>query len=106
MKGITYTKDDITRRTAQDLNIPVKHTKFVIEGLFSTMTKMITEPKSHIRIELRDFGVFELKPTKAKPRARNPKTNEEYFIPPRRKIHFKPGKGIRQIIQKKWLEKI
>lgn len=51
------------------------------------------------RIELRDFGVFEVKKTKAKPKARNPRTNETVFIPSRRKTHFKPGKRIKEVLQ-------
>jgi nucleoid DNA-binding protein len=48
--------------------------------------------------------VFEVKPTKAKPRARNPRTNEEVYVPPRRKIHFKAGKVIREVLQKEWVK--
>jgi integration host factor subunit beta len=53
-----------------------------------------------IRIELRDFGVFEVKKTRPKPQARNPRTNEVVYIPERRKTHFKPGKRIREVLQK------
>ena len=34
----------------------------------------------------------------------NPKTNEVVYVPPRRKIHFKPGKIIRQELQQEWIE--
>ena len=40
------------------------------------------------------------KPTKAKPKARNPRTNEEIYVPPRRKIHYKAGKSIKLILDK------
>jgi len=50
----------------------------------------------NIRIEVRNFGVFEVKPTKAKPRARNPRTNEEVYVPAHKKSHFKPGKLLKQ----------
>ena len=52
------------------------------------------------RIEIRNFGVFEVKPTKAKPRARNPRTNEEIYVPARRKTHFKPGKLLKEVLKK------
>ncbi|PSQ87987.1 MAG: hypothetical protein BRD30_07915 [Bacteroidetes bacterium QH_2_63_10] len=51
------------------------------------------------RIELRNFGVFEVKKTKAKPKARNPRTNETVFIPSRRKTHFKPSKRLKEALQ-------
>ena len=57
------------------------------------------EADPEVRIELRDFGVFEVKKTKAKPKARNPKTNETVFIPSRRKTHFKPSKRLKDVLQ-------
>ncbi|MBU0712997.1 HU family DNA-binding protein [bacterium] len=42
----------------------------------------------NLRIEIRGFGVFEVKPTRAKPKARNPRTNEIVYVPPRSKIPF------------------
>ena len=45
------------------------------------------------------MGVFEVKKTKAKPKARNPQTNETVFIPSRRKTHFRPGKRIKEVLQ-------
>ena len=69
------------------------------------MLDILIENRSRIRIELRNFGIFEVKPTRAKPKARNPKTNEEVYVPPRRKIHFKPGKIIRQELQQEWTKK-
>ncbi|MCH7955302.1 MAG: HU family DNA-binding protein, partial [Candidatus Marinimicrobia bacterium] len=50
-------------------------------------------------VELRNFGVFEVKPTKAKPKARNPRTNEIIHVPPRRKTHFRPGKLLKKSLR-------
>ena len=54
----------------------------------------------YTRIEIRNFGVFESKPTKAKPRARNPVTNEEIYVPAHKKTHFKPGRLIKEYLRK------
>ena len=94
--------EDIIRRTGNKLNLTHDEIKLILDTTLDTIAEMLTEDKSRIRIELRNFGVFEVKPTKAKPRARNPRTNEEVFVPPRRKIHFKPGKIIRQELQQEW----
>ena len=51
---------------------------------------------------MRNFGVFEVKPTKAKPKARNPRTNEEIFVPAHRKISFKAGKNLKDELKKEW----
>ena len=43
--------------------------------------------------------MFEVKRTRAKPKARNPRTNETVFIPSRRKTHFKASKRMREQLQ-------
>ena len=57
---------------------------------------MMSADYDNVRIEVRNFGVLEVKPTKAKPRARNPRTNEEVYVPAHKKSHFKPGKLLKQ----------
>ena len=104
MKPINYTRGDIIRRTGDKLNLTHDEMKLILDTILDTVAEMLTEDKSRIRIELRNFGVFEVKPTKAKHRARNPRTNEEVYVPPRRKIHFKPGKIIRQKLQQEWIK--
>ena len=102
MKSVNYTREDIIRRASDKLNLTHDEMKIILDTTLDTMAEMLTEEHSHLRIELRNFGIFEVKPTRAKPRARNPKTNEEVYVPPRRKIHFKPGKIIRQELQQEW----
>ena len=102
MKPINYTREDIIRRAGDKLNITHSEMKIILDTTLDIMTEILTKERSRIRIELRNFGIFEVKPTRAKPRARNPRTNEEVFVPPRRKIHFKPGKIIRQELQQEW----
>ena len=102
MKPINYTREDIIRRTGDKLNLTHDEMKIILDTTLDIMTEILTKEQSRIRIELRNFGIFEVKPTRAKPRARNPRTNEEVYVPPRRKIHFKPGKIIRQELQQEW----
>jgi|SaaInl4_150m_RNA_FD_contig_51_763348_length_767_multi_2_in_0_out_0_1 nucleoid DNA-binding protein len=52
------------------------------------------------RVEIRGFGTFEVKPTKGKPAARNPRTNEITPVPPHRLVRFRPGKIIREDMKK------
>ena len=104
MKVINYTREDIIRRAGDKLNLTHNEMKLILDTTLDTMAEMLIEKRSRIRIELRNFGIFEVKPTKAKPHARNPRTNEEVYVPPRRKIHFKPGKIIRQELHQEWNE--
>lgn len=48
------------------------------------------------RIELRRFGVFNVRPRKTGI-GRNPKTGEEVAIPPGKAVRFKPGKELQAL---------
>ena len=100
MKTLTYTRKDVVLRTAETLDMGDKEMKIILDMVLETMTDMFKEPQGNLRLEMRGFGVFEIKPTKAKPKARNPRTNEEIYVPPRKKVHYKPGKSIKKILNK------
>ena len=100
MDKITYTKQDIIRKVSNNLNIPKDEVKIILESILGVMSDIICEEKYLSRIEIRNFGVFEVKTTKAKPKARNPRTNEEIYVPPRKKVQYKPGKNIKKILSK------
>ncbi len=96
----TYTKKDISKRVAENLDKGVSPIHDVVSETFEVMLEMLSEDRNNVRIEVRNFGVLTVKPTKAKPRARNPRTNEEIYVPPHRKTHFKPGKVLKDILKK------
>jgi DNA-binding protein HU-beta len=48
------------------------------------------------RIELRRFGVFNVRPRKTGI-GRNPRTGEEVMIPPGKAVRFKPGKELQAL---------
>jgi integration host factor subunit beta len=100
MRTKTYTKKDVTKITADRLDRKVSDTEDVVDGVFTTLREMLSEKRPSLRIEIRNFGVFEVKQTKAKPKARNPRTNEVVYVPPRKKTHFKPGKLIKAALKK------
>ena len=98
-RPMTLTKKDVARRVAELMNEPIYKSEPWVGAVVSALGELMVEADPEVRIELRDFGVFEVKKTKAKPKARNPKTNETVFIPSRRKTHFKPSKRLKQILQ-------
>ena len=81
MKKITYNKDDLVKKLSQKLLFSNEDMKFMVDNFLETILDILKQPQDMIRIEIRNFGVLECKPTKAKPRARNPKTNQEIFVP-------------------------
>lgn len=95
----TLTKEDVARRVADKMDRPLYKTKPWVRAVLQAVGDLLIEADPERRIELRNFGVFEVKKTKAKPTARNPKTNETVFVPSRRKTHFKPGKRIREVLK-------
>ena len=99
IQSITYTKRDVTQRVADKLDVPVSQMKGPVDTVFEVLREIMSQDHPRLRVEIRNFGVFEVKPTKAKPRARNPRTNEEVYVPPRRKSHFKPGRLLRQVLR-------
>lgn len=97
---ITFTKRDVTERVAEKLDVPVSQMRVPVDTIFEVLREIMSEDHPRLRVEIRNFGVFEVKPTKAKPRARNPRTNEEVYVPPRRKSHFKPGRLLRNVLRR------
>lgn len=95
----TLTKKDVARRVSDLMDEPIYKSEPWVSAVIAAIGELMIEADPEIRIELRDFGVFEVKKTKAKPKARNPKTNETVFIPSRRKTHFKPSKRLKNILQ-------
>ncbi|MBU0528975.1 integration host factor subunit beta [bacterium] len=96
MNTRTYTKKDIVKRVANQTKSSYDQTAPYVNEIFDALRDMMSKSYDNIRIEVRNFGVFEIKPTKAKPRARNPRTNEEVYVPAHKKSHFKPGKILKQ----------
>ena len=96
---VTFTRKDVTRRVALKLDMPVSQMKAPVDAVFESLREIMSEDHRSLRIEIRNFGVFEVKPTKAKPHARNPRTNEVVYVPARRKSHFKPGRLLKEVLK-------
>lgn len=96
----TYTKRDIVRRVAAARKENMNTTAGWVEEVFTAIRDILMSADPELRIEIRDFGVLEVKPTKSKPKARNPKSGEIIFVPSRRKTHFKPSKLLKSFLSR------
>ena len=96
----TITKKDVAKRTAKLVGEKIYVTEKIVDGIFKALRQFMTEADPEIRIEIRDFGVFEVKKTKPKPKARNPKTGEIIYVPARRKTHFKAGRKLKEVLKR------
>ena len=91
----TVTKKDLARVVADTIGCKNNLTLQMVDSLFEAMRDTLIEGN---RIEIRGFGVLEVKNTKPKPAARNPRTGEVVYVPARRKTHFKPGKQLKEAL--------
>ena len=101
MEKKTYTKKDVAKLIRQRSGMRIYETEKYMDEIFSAVMELLMDESSdRVRIEIRNFGVFEVKNSKAKPQARNPKTNEVIYVPPRKKVHFKAGKILKEYLSK------
>lgn len=102
----TYTRKNIENKIDEKLTGKVLTQKLIVDSVFESIRELLMQADPVARIEIRDFGSFEIKKTKPKPKARNLKTGEFMFVEGRRKIHFKPGKILKNFLKEKIEEKI
>ena len=88
----TITKKQIVERIAARTKQTKVLTKETVQLFLDTVTDELAEGN---RIELRDFGVFEVK-DRARRIGRNPRTGEPVPVPERRVVTFKVGRMMRK----------
>ncbi len=91
------TKDDIVNQIMMKTGIPKRDVKAMVEAMLATMKEAFFNEE---RIELRGFGVFSTKLRRGK-RGKNPRTNEDIYIPEKKTVVFKPSKTIVRILNHK-----
>lgn len=89
------TKKEIVKQISIELDEPQVKTKEIVQLTFEAIVKTLLEEK---RIELRNFGVFEVKRRKAR-KARNPRTGQKVDVPPKNVVTFKPGKAMEEAVR-------
>src|SRR5947209_4803735 len=82
------TKKEIVKQISERANLTQLKTKEIVQWTFDAIIETLV---SEGRIELRNFGVFEVKRRKPR-RARTPRTNEPAPGGRRRRCDFRPGK--------------
>jgi nucleoid DNA-binding protein len=90
------TKKEIVKQIADKIGETQLKTKDIVQRTFDAIVDTLIEQG---RIELRNFGVFEVKQRKAR-KARNPRTGEKVEVPPKCVVTFKPGKEMEERVRK------
>ena len=86
-------KQDLIQRVVDRTGLPRTKAEAAVDAIFDAMKKALA---GNDRIELRGFGVFNVKPRKTGV-GRNPRTGAEVTITPGRAVRFKPGKDLQTL---------
>ena len=86
------TKKEIVKAISEELGLTQLKTKEIVQKTFDAIVETLVTDR---RIELRNFGVFEVKKRAAR-KARNPRTGGQVEVPAKFVVTFKPGKEMEE----------
>ncbi len=89
------TKKEIVKAISEELGLTQLKTKEIVQKTFDAIVETLVREK---RIELRNFGVFEVKKRAAR-KARNPRTGERVDVAEKFVVTFKPGKEMEEKVR-------
>ena len=86
------TKKEIVKTISDETGLNQQQIKTIVQKTFDAIIATLVEEG---RIELRNFGVFQVRPRAAR-KARNPRTGRQVEVPEKFVVTFKPGKIMEQ----------
>lgn len=86
------TKKEIVKTISEECGLTQLKTKEIVQRTFEAIIDTLV---AEGRIELRNFGVFEVKKRAAR-KARNPRSGERVDVPEKFVVTFKPGKEMEE----------
>lgn len=89
------TKKEIVKAISDEIGLTQLKTKEIVQKTFDAIVETLVADG---RIELRNFGVFEVKKRAAR-KARNPRTGDKVFVPEKFVVTFKPGKEMEEKVR-------
>jgi integration host factor subunit beta len=89
------TKKEIVKSISEEIGLTQLKTKEIVQKTFDAIIETLVEDH---RIELRNFGVFEVKKRAAR-KARNPRTGERVDVAEKWVVTFKPGKEMEERVR-------
>lgn len=89
------TKKEIVKTISEEIGLTQLKTKEIVQKTFDAIVETLVEER---RIELRNFGVFEVKERAAR-KARNPRTGQRVDVPEKFVVTFKPGKEMEEKVR-------
>ena len=96
MTNGSMTKAELVEEVSRVSDLTKKHSEVIVDTVFRSIIDALHRGE---KIELRGFGSFRLR--KREPRkGRNPKTGDKVDVPPKKVPYFKPGKELKELINK------
>jgi integration host factor subunit beta len=90
------TKAELVEEVSRVSDLTKKHSEVIVDTVFRSIVDALHRGE---KIELRGFGSFRLR--RREPRkGRNPKTGDRVDVPPKQVPYFKPGKELKELINR------
>jgi integration host factor subunit beta len=99
-KAGVMTKAELVDEVARVVQLTKKQAETIVNIVFDSIVDSL---RSGQKIELRGFGSFRLRNRKSRT-GRNPKTGEKVEVPSKKIPYFKPGKELKELINKTLVE--
>lgn len=95
-KAGVMTKAELVDEVARVVGLTKKQAETIVNIVFDSIVESL---RAGQKIELRGFGSFRLRSRKSRT-GRNPKTGEKVEVPSKKIPYFKPGKELKELINK------
>ncbi len=88
-------KSDIISAVATKAGLPKGKAEEVVSLVFDTIRETLRLGE---KVSIVSFGTFDVRTSKGR-MGRNPKTGESIYIPERKSVKFKAGKGLKELFR-------
>jgi integration host factor subunit beta len=90
------TKAELVEEVSKISELTKKHSEIIVNTVFQSIVDALHKDE---KIELRGFGSFRIRQRRSR-QGRNPKTGEKVHVPAKKIPYFKPGKELKEMINR------
>jgi integration host factor subunit beta len=90
------TKAELVEEVSRVSDLTKKHSEVIVDTVFKSIVDALHRGE---KIELRGFGSFRVRRRKSRT-GRNPKTGQGVVVPAKTVPYFKPGKELRELLNR------
>ena len=92
----SLTKAALVEQVAHVAGLTKKRAAIIVDTVFGNIAAALRQEE---KVELRSFGSFRLRRREPR-RGRNPRTGDRVDVPPKSVPYFKPGKELKELINR------